>query len=55
MIVPLGFESFADALRCVAEVYQNLKKLLSEKKWEAASETRAASRRTWMIMGRRSR
>ena len=32
MIVPLGFESFADALRCVAEVYQNLKKLLSEKK-----------------------
>jgi enolase 1/2/3 len=32
MIVPLGFESFADALRCVAEVYQNLKKLLFEKK-----------------------
>src|ERR671916_2447812 len=32
MIVPLGFESFADSLRCVAEVYQNLKKLLSEKK-----------------------
>jgi enolase len=32
MIVPVGFESFADALRCVAEVYQNLKKLLSEKK-----------------------
>ncbi len=32
MIVPLGFESFAEALRCVAEVYQNLKKLLSEKK-----------------------
>ena len=32
MIVPVGFESFADALRCVAEVYQHLKKLLSEKK-----------------------
>src|SRR5919107_1620926 len=32
MVVPVGFESFADALRCVAEVYQNLKKLLSEKK-----------------------
>src|SRR5918994_679859 len=32
MIVPVGFESFVDALRCVAEVYQNLKKLLSEKK-----------------------
>ena len=32
MIVPVGFESFAEALRCVAEVYQNLKKLLSEKK-----------------------
>jgi enolase len=32
MIVPLGFAGFTDALRCVAEVYQNLKKLLSEKK-----------------------
>jgi enolase len=32
MIVPVGFESFTEALRCVAEVYQNLKKLLSEKK-----------------------
>jgi enolase len=32
MIVPLGFAGFTDALRCVAEVYQNLKELLSEKK-----------------------
>jgi enolase len=32
MVVPVGFESFTEALRCVAEVYQNLKKLLSEKK-----------------------
>ncbi len=31
MVVPVGFESFREALRCVAEVYQNLKKLLSEK------------------------
>jgi enolase len=32
MVVPLSFESFTEALRCVAEVYQNLKKLLSENK-----------------------
>ncbi len=31
MVVPVGFESFTEALRCVAEVYQGLKKLLSEK------------------------
>ena len=31
MIVPVGFDSFREALRCVAEVYQNLKKILSEK------------------------
>ena len=31
MIVPVGFESFGEALRCVAEVYGNLKKLLGEK------------------------
>ncbi len=30
MVVPVGFESFREALRCVAEVYQALKKLLSE-------------------------
>jgi enolase len=32
MVVPTGFESFREALRCVAEVYQNLKKLLVEKR-----------------------
>jgi enolase len=32
MVVPVGFESFKEALRCVAEVYQGLKRLLSEKK-----------------------
>jgi enolase len=31
MIVPVGFESFAEALRSVAEIYQGLKRLLSEK------------------------
>src|SRR5215218_9918160 len=31
MVVPVGFSSFAGALRCVAEVYGSLKKLLSEK------------------------
>jgi enolase len=31
MIVPVGFSSFAEALRAVAEVYHGLRKLLSEK------------------------
>jgi enolase len=31
MVVPVGFDSFAEALRAVAEVYQGLKKLLSER------------------------
>jgi enolase len=31
MVVPVGFDGFTEALRCVAEVYQALKKLLSEK------------------------
>jgi enolase len=32
MVVPVGFSSFAEALRAVAEVYQHLRKLLSEKR-----------------------
>ncbi|MCE3047352.1 phosphopyruvate hydratase [Helicobacter kayseriensis] len=31
MIMPLGFESFSEGLRASAEVYQHLKKILSEK------------------------
>jgi enolase len=31
MVVPVGFDSFADALRAVAEVYSGLKKLLGER------------------------
>ncbi|MBA2443103.1 MAG: phosphopyruvate hydratase [Rubrobacter sp.] len=31
MIVPVGFETYSEALRSVAEVYQDLKKLLAEK------------------------
>ncbi len=31
MVVPVGFESFAEALRAVGEIYQGLKRLLSEK------------------------
>ena len=31
MVVPIGFESFAEALRAVAEIYQVLRGLLSEK------------------------
>ena len=32
MVVPAGFESFSEALRSVAEIYQSLKKLLGERK-----------------------
>ena len=32
MIVPIGFESFAEALRAVAEIYQGLKRLLLERR-----------------------
>ena len=32
MVVPTGFESFGESLRCVAEIYQSLNKILSEKK-----------------------
>ncbi|MBO10051.1 MAG: phosphopyruvate hydratase [Planctomycetaceae bacterium] len=31
MVMPLGFESFSEALRCGAEIFHNLKKVLSEK------------------------
>ncbi len=31
MVVPVGFDSFAEALRAVSEVYQGLKKLLGER------------------------
>lgn len=31
MIVPAGFSSFSEALRCGAEIFQNLKKLLGER------------------------
>ncbi len=31
MVVPVGFESFAEALRAVAEVYHGLRKLLNER------------------------
>ncbi len=30
MVMPFGFENFSDALRAVAEIYQELKKLLNE-------------------------
>ena len=32
MVVPLGFESFTDAIRCGCEVFHNLKKVLQSKK-----------------------
>ena len=36
MIVPVGFTSFREALRCGAEVFQALRKLLSERKLSTA-------------------
>ncbi len=36
MIVPAGFEDFAEALRCGTEIFHNLKKVLSEKKLNTA-------------------
>ncbi|HKU69807.1 MAG TPA: phosphopyruvate hydratase [Burkholderiales bacterium] len=36
MLVPVGFGSFRDALRCGAEVFQTLKKLLSDRKLATA-------------------
>ncbi|MBN1394737.1 MAG: phosphopyruvate hydratase [Pirellulales bacterium] len=32
MVMPLGFESFGDAIRCGCEVFHNLKKVLKDKK-----------------------
>ena len=31
MVMPLGFETFSDALRCGCEIFHNLKKVLQEK------------------------
>ncbi|WP_437202382.1 phosphopyruvate hydratase [Planctomicrobium sp. SH664] len=36
MVMPLGFESFSDALRCGAEVFHSLKKVLHDKKMSTA-------------------
>jgi len=36
MIVPYGFESFSEALRCGAEVFQSLKNILIEKNYSIA-------------------
>jgi len=32
MVMPLGFDSFSDAIRCGAEIFHNLKKVLSKRK-----------------------
>ena len=36
MVMPLGFDSFSDALRCGVEIFHHLKKVLSEKKLNTA-------------------
>jgi len=36
MVMPLGFERFSDALRCGAEIFHNLKKVLQDKKLNTA-------------------
>ena len=36
MVMPLGFESFSDAIRCGCEVFHHLKKVLHDKKLSTA-------------------
>ncbi len=36
MVMPLGFDTFSDALRCGCEIFHNLKKVLSEKNLNTA-------------------
>jgi enolase len=36
MVMPLGFDSFSDALRCGCEIFHNLKKVLHDKKLNTA-------------------
>ncbi|HUY92665.1 MAG TPA: phosphopyruvate hydratase [Pirellulales bacterium] len=36
MVMPLGFDSFSDALRCGAEIFHNLKKVLQKKGYKTA-------------------
>src|SRR4029079_16637526 len=36
MVMPLGFESFSDGLRCGCEIFHNLKKVLHDKKMNTA-------------------
>ena len=48
MLVPVGAPSFGDALRCGAEVFHTLKKLLTDRKGcRPRSATKAALRRGW--------
>ncbi len=36
MVMPLGFDSFSDSLRCGVEIFHNLKKILHDKHWNTA-------------------
>src|SRR5487761_480806 len=36
MVMPLGFDTFSEALRCGVEVFHNLKKVLQKKKYKTA-------------------
>jgi enolase len=36
MVMPLGFDTFSDALRCGTEIFHNLKKVLHDKKMSTA-------------------
>ncbi len=36
MVMPLGFDSFSDALRCGCEIFHNLKKVLHDKKFNTS-------------------
>ena len=54
MIVPVGAESFSEALRMGTEVFHSLKKVLVKRKLSRASVTRGASPRTCRVTRPRS-
>jgi len=54
MIVPVGFQSFREALRCGSEIFQKLKSLVSSKGLSTAVGDEGASRPSCRRMRRRS-
>jgi enolase len=55
MVMPVGAESFREALRCGAEIFHALKKLLTRLVTRPPSATKAVLPRTWAAMPKRCR